>query len=295
MHSDLSAAIELTGVLDNNVLAYREGKSVDDAMIPIIMMLEECYYTGEPVGVLAEDEEKCFDRIEGAVQMAAMLSIGMPDDGYLEIRSEDLTERECTVVTDRGEVKIDYLVGLPQGQKMSVTTSNIVLRHKLKQWRELNPHRPLPEEYEGRGFTFAARDHLDEQHGRIVQLDSMGYCDDNTKIVHDGNSKTVAERLRDNFGLVEAGVTMDEETADEAPVDAEEASAEGRDADAARCGSIVKALDISNKRTGDFSVTNKMPRNGSKGSADVCNVHPSNVDIIPAHIESIEHSYARAQ
>ena len=39
-----------------------------------------------------------------------MLSIHMPNQGYLEMTTEDLTERECTIVTNRGAVTMDYMV-----------------------------------------------------------------------------------------------------------------------------------------------------------------------------------------
>ena len=77
------------------MFAYIKGKSAIDAVIPIIMMLEECFITGEMVTLLEEDEEKYFDRILHAIQEASMIAAGMPDQGYVEIKSEDMMNRKC--------------------------------------------------------------------------------------------------------------------------------------------------------------------------------------------------------
>ena len=70
--------------------------------------------------MLDEDEEKYFDRILDELQEAVMGAIGIPDEEYMEINSEDMINRVCTVLTHRGEVEIKFLVGLPQGQKLSI-------------------------------------------------------------------------------------------------------------------------------------------------------------------------------
>ncbi|KAL7526273.1 hypothetical protein ACHAWF_006126 [Thalassiosira exigua] len=135
IYEQLGRSIELAGVLDKDSFAYRRGKGAIDAVIPIVTMLEECYVTGEMVGLLDEDEEKYFDRILHDVQQGTMMAIGMPDQGYREIKEEDMTDRICTVTTNLGNAVIRYLVGAPQGQKMSVLTCNLVTMVKTKQWK----------------------------------------------------------------------------------------------------------------------------------------------------------------
>ena len=70
--------------------------------------------------MLDEDEEKYFDRILHKLQEAVMGAIGIPDEVYMEIKSEDMIDRVCTWLTNRGEVDIKFLVGLPPGQKLGV-------------------------------------------------------------------------------------------------------------------------------------------------------------------------------
>ena len=90
IHDDLSIAVEKAGLLDKDMVGYRPGMGAMDAMVPIICMLEECFVAGEMVGLLDEDEEKYFDRILHELQEAVMRAVGIPDEGYMEIKSEDM-------------------------------------------------------------------------------------------------------------------------------------------------------------------------------------------------------------
>ncbi|KAL7536507.1 hypothetical protein ACHAXR_007205 [Thalassiosira sp. AJA248-18] len=87
---DLARAVERSDILDDDTFTYRKGKSSIDAVIPILMMLEECFACGEMVGLQDEDDEKCFDRILHPVQHATMKAAGKPDEGYTEIKMEDM-------------------------------------------------------------------------------------------------------------------------------------------------------------------------------------------------------------
>ena len=73
-----------------------------------------------------------------------MIAVGMPDQGYLEIKSEDLSERKCTVITQRGEVEIMLAVGLPQGEILSVLGCNLISAAKIAQWTTDDPKTPMP-------------------------------------------------------------------------------------------------------------------------------------------------------
>ena len=43
VYTDLSNAVEKVGILGDNILAYRKGKSVVDAMVCSVLVREECH------------------------------------------------------------------------------------------------------------------------------------------------------------------------------------------------------------------------------------------------------------
>ena len=116
VHDHLAHAVEISGVLDHDVTAYRKGKSAVDIMTSVICMIEEAHTTGDPLVLLDEDEEKFFDRIHHELQGATMIACGMPDQGYIEFKNEDMEGRQTFVITNRGMVQIEYAVGLPQAR-----------------------------------------------------------------------------------------------------------------------------------------------------------------------------------
>ena len=60
-----------------------------------------------------------------------MATNGMPPQGWIEIKGEDMLDRKCTLITDIGETTINYVVGMPQGQALSVINSNLLYNAKL--------------------------------------------------------------------------------------------------------------------------------------------------------------------
>ena len=56
VHDHLAHAVEVSGILDHDVPAYRKGKSTVDITIFVICMIEEANTTGEPLILLDEDE-----------------------------------------------------------------------------------------------------------------------------------------------------------------------------------------------------------------------------------------------
>jgi len=135
---------------------------------------------------VCEDEEKCFDRIPLEEQVGAMKNVGFPDQGYCEFKIEDLYQRTTKITTRKGPTYIDYLCGLPQGQKMSCIVSNIVLRRKHLSWQipsdgstkspVPNPECPSLDSYE-----FKQIDPADEKRKTKIRVGVRGYCDDNTR------------------------------------------------------------------------------------------------------------------
>ena len=96
-----------------------------------------------------------------------MLKVGIPREGYIESKAEDMTEQECTIATSIGEVTIKYKVGLPQGQNLSVINCNLVSRIKFMQWRLFDPRKPI--KHCG-GFFFGCKYLVDAKHDRIVNV-----------------------------------------------------------------------------------------------------------------------------
>ena len=129
-------------------------------MITIIALLEECFVSGELIGFVSEDEEKYFDRITHALQVLTMLKVGIPPEGYIEIKAEDMTNRVCVVKTSIGEITINYKVGLPQGQTPSVLNCNLVSRIKIGQWVLYDSKNPIKHR---EGFFFGCKDKIDVQ------------------------------------------------------------------------------------------------------------------------------------
>ncbi|KAL7539688.1 hypothetical protein ACHAXR_011399, partial [Thalassiosira sp. AJA248-18] len=269
IYGDLARAVERSNILDNDTYAYRKGKSAIDAVIPITMMLEECYVCGEMVGLQDEDEEKYFDRILHPVQHATMKAAGMPDEGFIEIKMEDMLDRKCTVMTNRGEVEIMYLVGVPQGQKMSVIGCNLVTKEKTKQWILEDKNNPIPW---SNGFRFACNDKLDMERGMIAIVLKKSYCDDATLCIHDGNKRTLEERIRYNF-----------------KDDIEDQMNRNEDFDEI----IITGQSMVN-RTGNFSLTFKLPRNAKKSMVAICNVDARIAHQVPDHFKAFEFSHKKA-
>ena len=75
----MNYAVKKAGILGDNILAYRKGKSAVDAMVCTVLVREECHHSGEVVAEQMDDEMKFYDRVEGAVQDYALASVGVPD------------------------------------------------------------------------------------------------------------------------------------------------------------------------------------------------------------------------
>ena len=50
--------MEKSGILDDDIMAYRKGRSAEDIATCIVLMLEETNITGEPLAIMMEEEEK---------------------------------------------------------------------------------------------------------------------------------------------------------------------------------------------------------------------------------------------
>ena len=174
-HRNLSAAVEKSGILDDDIMAYRKGRSAEDIATCIVLMLEEASITGEPLAIIMEDEEKFFDRVTPEIQVATMATNGMPQQGWIEIKGEDMLDRKCTLITDIGETTINYVVGMPQGQVLSVLNSNLLCNAKLGQWTAKDDTCKIEND---KGYSFASKDAEDVLHERHATLHKKSYSDD---------------------------------------------------------------------------------------------------------------------
>ena len=80
-HGILIKAIDKSGILNNDVMAYRKGRSVEDIATAIILMLEESSETGDPVALIMEDKGKIFHRVTYELQAASISASGIPKQG----------------------------------------------------------------------------------------------------------------------------------------------------------------------------------------------------------------------
>ena len=70
--------MEKSGILDDNIMAYRKGRSAEDIATYIVLMLKETNVTGETLAIIMKDEEKIFDRVTPELQVATMVANDMP-------------------------------------------------------------------------------------------------------------------------------------------------------------------------------------------------------------------------
>ena len=82
--------MEKSGILDDDIMAYRKGRNAEDIATCIVLILEEANITGEPLAIIMEDEEKIFNRVTPEIQVTTMATHGMPEQGWIEIKGEDM-------------------------------------------------------------------------------------------------------------------------------------------------------------------------------------------------------------
>ena len=201
------------------------------------------------------------------MQCATMVASSMPDQGWMEITIENMMDRVGTLQTELGEVTIQCRVRLPQGKGRSVIACNLVCQNKIAQWTTTNPEGNM---VHSEGYSFAARDPQDGRMGRRANAHKGNYSNDSGLMVHDGNQRTVMERIEANSKMCQKE----------------------------RHDLLKSLLELSRaavKRTGEFSAVCKIPRQGSKSHAMVFNVHPDNTHLVPEIFDSFEYSFAQAR
>ena len=139
-------------------MAYRKGRSAEDIATCIVLMLKEANERGDPMAIIMEDEGKIFNRVISELQVATMVANDMPPQGWIDIKGENMSDRKCTLITDTDEMTINYVVGLPQGQVMSVLNSNLLCNAKMGKWTAKDDTCRI-ENDKGYSFATSARNH----------------------------------------------------------------------------------------------------------------------------------------
>ena len=144
-----------------------------------------------------EDEEKFFDRVTPKIQIKTMATNGMPAQGWIEIKGEDMLDRKCILITDIGKATINHMVGMPQQKVLSLLNSNLLRNAKLGQWTAKDDTCKIEN---NKGYSFAGKDAEDKLHERNAILHKKSYSDDSTLIIHNSNRLTIKARIIQNYG-----------------------------------------------------------------------------------------------
>ena len=183
-----------------------------------------------------------------------------------------MLERKCTPITDIGKVTINYVVGMPQGQVLSVLNSNLLCNAKMGQWTAEDDTCKIKN---NKGYSFASKDSADELHGRNLNLHKKSFSNDSTLVIHDSNQLTIWTQTIQNYDTYNT------------PCQWEECRQ--------RLPTILRPAKAMVKRNGQFLVVCKIPRNGTKSVVWIINVHPYNADLVPESIKSFKYSWAQAK
>ena len=111
----LSDGVKATGKLGPEITAYRKNKSVNDITLDQRCTIEDALEFERLLGIIKEDEEKCFDRVTVELQMMAMKTFGFPDQGYCEWNMESMFGRGVNINTKYGNVMANFLTGNLKG------------------------------------------------------------------------------------------------------------------------------------------------------------------------------------
>ena len=164
LHKDL----EKSGVLPENLISFRKGRSCSDATITDNIIKELSLQENESyVAIISEDIEKMYDRIHIDLQGLILKHAGA-DEGYVSWQLDNMHNRTNTLVTDIFQENIQYNCGLPQGINLSVELSNLYSTLYMK-WLETAVDK-LPNL---KGYRL-------DINGIIHLIKNLGYVDDTT-------------------------------------------------------------------------------------------------------------------
>jgi len=261
----LQEALDKTGVVPDEAVAFRKGKGCDDITHLIIGLKHDAVESSQPIAFVFEDEEKFYDRVIAELQACGLLRLGLPARGYVEFKIEEMHERYVDVRTRQGNVRIPFRVGLFQGSMLSVVIANVITAFKFQAWKRLGQP----------GYKPATMDDRDEVVATDKPFWAKGYCDDNTLF----------------FGIPDESEELSADL--DCLVDTAQERQLPRDTQLRRAKLrwTIRHAERSIRTTGDLSLITKLGRKGSKSEVHILNIHPDDRDIIPETLESIAWSY----
>ena len=189
-----SLGIEKAKILYDGMCAYRKGKGCSSLVTMELSFREDCNEHNLPVLQLDEDEEKFFDRIPVEVLLAAMRINGFPNQGFLELKACSMQSKTVEIITSKGIAYSKFVCGLEQGNPDSPTISNLVIKLKHDIWSVLTDEAKqlLSKDTDLTNITSTKPSYTfqtPDRHGKIVSINQIGYCDDNTKFCCVKNEK----------------------------------------------------------------------------------------------------------
>jgi len=129
------------------------------------------------MALTSENEEKFFDRVSLEVQLAVLVIMGFPCEGFIEMKAEEMDSISVEIHTRHGTIIGKFLHGLKQGSPLSCLLSNLVLIFKHRIWQLRDPTANVGDP---NGYTMTVWNQQTD--GPTPPIASMaGFCDDNSK------------------------------------------------------------------------------------------------------------------
>ena len=137
-------------------------------------------------------KEKFFDRVLLMIQLLLLKLFGFPDQGYPEMKAEDMTNRVVKLITRYGKEEADFLAGLPQGSPISVLLANLAtwLKHKVKQGTAARIQQTRSD-----GYSFTAWDKDEELVKELIIL-TEGFSDDNGAFYSEETTQSLCNNVK---------------------------------------------------------------------------------------------------
>jgi len=206
-----SRGIEKAKILHAGIAAYVKGRGCTTLVGVEQGVREDCIESGMPASQTDEDEEKFFDRIPVEVLLAAMRVNGFPEQGFLELKASGMDSKTVEIVTGKGVAHARFVCGIEQGNPDSPAMANLVIKFKHDLWLNIlddidsmKPNQKVEDkEINKTRNRDAYRMHITDEMDGIVQIDRIGYCDDNTRYTSSHDEEEVIRATQ--FYIQQAG------------------------------------------------------------------------------------------
>ena len=178
--------------MHSGITAYIKGRGCTTLVGVEQGVREDCILeSGIPSSQTDEDEEIFFDRIPVEILLAAMRVNGFPEQGFLELKASGMEEKTVEIIMGKGVGHARFVCGLEQGNPDSPTMANLVIKFKHDLWLNIlddidhNNSKCDASKKNSLNTVMnkdAYRMHIsDKEDGTTVEVDRIGYCDDNSR------------------------------------------------------------------------------------------------------------------